>query len=156
MSRAISRWTEGEKQQLAFSPFSWDQFLHRGKFLSLRFWCPLYKSLPLLGWENFLSSRALEKVVVVHLLSCVQLFETQWTAAHQSSLSITNSQSLHKLMSLSLWCHPTISSSVLPFFSCPQSFPASGSFPMSWLFPSSSFSFSISFSLQWIFKVDFL
>ena len=34
---------------------------------------------------------------------------------------------------LSWWCHPTISSSVIPF-SCPQSFPASGSFPMSWLF----------------------
>ena len=30
---------------------------------------------------------------------------------------------------LSQWCHPTISSSVIPFFSCPQSFPASGSFP---------------------------
>ena len=34
------------------------------------------------------------------------------------------------------WCHPTIWSSVIPFFSCPQCFPASGSFPMSWLFPS--------------------
>ena len=32
------------------------------------------------------------------------------------------------------WCHPTISSSVASFFSCPQSFPASGSFPMSRLF----------------------
>ena len=30
---------------------------------------------------------------------------------------------------LSRWCHPTISSSVIPFSSCPQSFPASGSFP---------------------------
>ena len=37
---------------------------------------------------------------------------------------------------LSLWCHPTISSSVTPFSSCPQSFPASGSFPMSQLFES--------------------
>ena len=32
------------------------------------------------------------------------------------------------------WCHPTISSSVVPFSSCPQSLPASGSFPMSQLF----------------------
>ena len=38
---------------------------------------------------------------------------------------------------LSWWCHPTISSSVVPFFSCPQSFPASGSFQMSQLFTSS-------------------
>ena len=35
---------------------------------------------------------------------------------------------------LSQWCHPTISSSVIPFFSCLQSFPASGSFQMSQLF----------------------
>ena len=34
----------------------------------------------------------------------------------------------------SWWCHPTISSSVVPFSSCPQSLPASGSFPMSQLF----------------------
>ena len=35
---------------------------------------------------------------------------------------------------LSQWCHPAISSSVVPFSSCPQSLPASGSFPMSQLF----------------------
>ena len=35
---------------------------------------------------------------------------------------------------LSWWCHPAISSSVIPFYSCPQSLPASGSFPMSQLF----------------------
>ena len=34
------------------------------------------------------------------------------------------------------WCHPTISSSVIPFSSCIQSFPASGSFPMSQFFTS--------------------
>ena len=37
---------------------------------------------------------------------------------------------------LSQWCHPTISSSVITFSSCPQSFPASGSFQMSQLFTS--------------------
>ena len=35
---------------------------------------------------------------------------------------------------LSMWCHPAISSSVVPFSSCPQSLPAPGSFPMSQLF----------------------
>ena len=35
----------------------------------------------------------------------------------------------------SQWCHPAISSSVIPFYSCPQSLPASESFPMSQLFP---------------------
>ena len=38
---------------------------------------------------------------------------------------------------LSRWCHPTISSSVVPFSFCPQSFPALGSFPVSQLFTSS-------------------
>jgi len=37
---------------------------------------------------------------------------------------------------LNCWCHPTISSSVVPFSSCPQSFLASGSFPMSQFFES--------------------
>ena len=40
----------------------------------------------------------------------------------------------------SQWCHPTISSSVVPFSSCLQSFPASGSFPMSWLLTSGGLS----------------
>ena len=63
------------------------------------------------------------------------------------------------------WCHPTISSSVIPFSSCPQSFPASGSFPMSQLLASGgqsigSFSFNISPSNEHpvliYFKMDWL
>jgi len=47
---------------------------------------------------------------------------------------------------LSQWCHPTISSSVVPFSSCPQSFPASESFQMSQLFTSSGQSIGVSAS----------
>ena len=47
---------------------------------------------------------------------------------------------------LNWWCHPTISSSVIPFFSCPQSFPALGSFPVSQLFSSGSQSIGVSAS----------
>ena len=47
---------------------------------------------------------------------------------------------------LSWWCHPAISSSVVPFSSCPQSLPASGSFPMSQLFASGGQSIGISVS----------
>ena len=47
---------------------------------------------------------------------------------------------------LSQWCHPTISSSVVPFSSCPQSLPASGSFPMSQLVPSGGQSIGVSAS----------
>ena len=47
---------------------------------------------------------------------------------------------------LGRWCHQTISSSVVPFSSCPQSFPASGSFPMSLLFASGGQSSGVSAS----------
>ena len=47
---------------------------------------------------------------------------------------------------LNWWCYPTISCSVIPFSSCPQSFPASGSFPMSRLFTSSGQSIGASVS----------
>ena len=47
---------------------------------------------------------------------------------------------------LSWWCHPAISSSVVPFSSCPQSFPASGSFPMSQPFTSGGQSIGVSAS----------
>ena len=47
---------------------------------------------------------------------------------------------------LSWWCHPTISSSVVPFSSCPQSFPVSGSFQMSQLFTSGGQSIGVSAS----------
>ena len=48
----------------------------------------------------------------------------------------------------SQWCHPIISSSVMPFFSCLQSFPASGSFPMSQLFTSGGQSIGASASVS--------
>ena len=47
---------------------------------------------------------------------------------------------------LSHWCHPTISSSVVPFSSCPQSFPASRSFQMSQVFASGVQSIGVSAS----------
>ena len=48
----------------------------------------------------------------------------------------------------SWWCHPTISSSVVPFSSCLQSFPLSVSFPMSQLFTSGSQSIGVSASVS--------
>ena len=75
-------------------------------------------------------------LVVVQSLIHVQLFATPWTAVCQVSLSFTVSLSWLNSCPFSSWCHPTISSSVVPFSSCLQSFPASGSFPMSCLFAS--------------------
>ena len=53
---------------------------------------------------------------------------------------------------LSRWCHPTFSSSVVPFSSCPQSSPASGSFQMSQLFVSGGQSIGVSASRLWFFQ----
>ena len=64
------------------------------------------------------------------------------------ALSITNSRSSHKPCSSSWWCHPNISSSVVPFSSCPQSLPASGSFPMSQLFTCGGQSIGVSASVS--------
>ena len=72
----------------------------------------------------------------VQFLYHVRPLVTPWTAARQASLSITNSRSLLKLMSIKLVMPSNHSSSVIPFSSCLQSFPASGSFQMSQLFTS--------------------
>ena len=71
----------------------------------------------------FLFSRSvLSNSLWPHGLQCARL---PWPSLFPGVCS--NSCPLH------WWCHPTISSSVAPFFSCPQSFPTSGSFPRSWL-----------------------
>ena len=93
------------------------------------------------------SQLALERTVgiafsSVQLFSRVQLFVTPLTAACPTSLSIANSRSLLKLT----WCHPTISSSVIPF-SCLQSFPPSRSFPMSQFSPAGGQSIGASASV---------
>ena len=71
--------------------------------------------------------------VSVQSLSHIWLFATPWTAAHKASLSITNSQSLLRLMSIE---SVMPSNYIVPFFSCFQSFSESGSFQMSQFFAS--------------------
>ena len=95
----------------------------------------------------------------VQSLSLVRLFVNPWTTACQASLSITNSQSLPKLCPLSRWCHPTISSSVISFSFCLQSFPASVLFK--WVSSSHQVVKVLESQLQhqsfqWIFRTDFL
>ena len=82
----------------------------------------------------------------VQLLSSVLLFATPWTAATQASLSITNFGASSKSCPSRQWCHPAISSRVVPFSSHLQSFPASGSFPVSQFFTSGDQSIGVSAS----------
>ena len=80
------------------------------------------------------------------LFSYIWLFATPWTVAHQDSCpSPTPRACSHSRLS-SQWYHPTISSSVIPFSSSLQSFPASGSFPVSQFFASGGQSIGVSAS----------
>ena len=102
---------------------------------------------------------------VVQLLSCVQLFATQWTAARQASLSFTISQSLLKLMSIELVIPSNHLVLCRPFLLLPSFFPSIRVFsnelalpirwPKYWSFvfsvgPSNEYSGLISFRMDWL------
>ena len=93
------------------------------KFINLLIWVHIY----LFSFIAYSS---------VQLLSPVWLFGTPWTAARRLPLPSETPRALSKSCPSSQWRNPTISSSLIPFFSCLQSFPASGSFPMSQFFES--------------------
>ena len=83
----------------------------------------------------------------VHFSSVTQSYLTLWDPMYCSTPGLPvhhQLQSYPNSCSLSWWCHPTISSSVVPFFSCLQSFPALGSFQMSQLFASGGQSTGVS------------
>ena len=91
----------------------------------------------------------------VQSLSHVWLFVTPWTVACQASCPSPTPGAYSNSCPSCWWCHPTISSSVVPFSSRLQSFPASGSFQMSQFFTSGGQSIQHQ-SFQWIFRTDFL
>ena len=111
----------------------------------------------LLGWVAHTTynreSRDLEAepslftLVVVQSLSHVQLFTTPQTQHTSRPCSLLSPRVCSNSCPLSQWCHPNISSSLAPFSSCLQSFPASGSSPMSWLFTSGGQSIGASASV---------
>ena len=82
----------------------------------------------------------------VQSLSHVWLFATSWTAATSPPCPSPTPRACSNSCPLCRWCHPTISSSVVPFSSCLQSVPASGSFPMSLFFASGGQSIRVSAS----------
>ena len=82
----------------------------------------------------------------VQFLSRVRLFATLWTTAARPPCPSPAPRIYPNSCPLSRWCHLTISSSVVPFSSCPQSFPTSGSFQMSHLFASDGQNIGVSAS----------
>ena len=114
---------------------------------------------------SFYISRPPHKFSSVQSLCCVQFFATPWTAAHQASLSINNSRSLSKLMSIEsempfnhliLCCPPLLPPSILPSirdFSNESIFhirwPKDWSFSLS-ISPSNEYSGLIFFRMDWL------
>ena len=129
-------------------------------------------------FSDALYGKAAQKVLfysfwVRFSLSCsLQLFLIKYFSFQFSHSVVLDSLQLHELQHarrpcppptpgvhpnrcpLSQWCHPTILSSVIPFSSCPQSFPASGSFQMSQVFTSGGQSTVV--QLQWTPRTDLL
>ena len=107
----------------------------------------VWTHMPLWLWERW---QSLILFSSVQSLSCVLLFEIPWTAVCQASPSITSfhSRVYSNSYPTSWWCDPTISSSVVPFSSCHQSFPASGSSQMSQFFASGDQSIGVSASVS--------
>ena len=85
-------------------------------------------------------------LVVVQSLSRVHLFVTHGLQHTRLPRPSPAPGACSNSCPLSQCCHPAISSSVVPFSSCPQSFPASGSFPVSRLFASGGQSIGVSAS----------
>ena len=110
----------------------------------------IYKHIPTSG-PQFSSMQSLSRV---------QLFATPWVRACKASLTITNSWSLRKLMSISQWCHPNILSSVIPFSSCPPN-PYQHQGIFQWVNTSHEMARVLEFQLQhqsfqWTPRTDFL
>ena len=122
-------------------------------------------SLPATPYSHLVSSRSVDfKASSVQSLSCVWCFVTPWAAAHQASLSITNSQSLLKLMSIELLMPSNHPISCRPLLLLPSIFPSIKVFssesvlcirwPKYWSFsysinPSNEYSGLISFRIDW-------
>ena len=112
-----------------------------------RFWGKLGHGILILGFLNFLSSVQFSCSVVSDSFRPHELQHSRPPCPSQTAG--VNSDSCPK----SQWCHPAISSSVVPFSSCPQPLPASESFPMNQLFAWGGQSFSFSWNWSFSFSI---
>ena len=113
--------------------------------------CPNIKTLCLPACDRIRSDQ---------LISRVRPFETPWIAARQPPCPSPTPRVHSDSRPSSQWCHPAISCSVVPFSSCPQSFPESESFPINQLFaickasPDSHFAFLHFFSMGMVLSLS--
>ena len=99
-------------------------------------------------------------IIVVQSLSCLTLCDLLDCSMPDFSVHHYLPKFTQNSCTLSWWCHLAISSSLAPFPSCPQSFPASGSFPVSRFFHirwPKYWEFQLQHqSFQWTFRIDLL
>ena len=100
----------------------------------------------LLHWINYKNNIWISTHLLAQSLSPVQTFRPQGLQHPRPPFPSPTPRVNSNSCPLSWWCHPTISSSVIPFSFCLQSFPASGSFQMSQLFASGGQSIGVSTS----------
>ena len=105
-------------------------------------WAPAVKA----AGRNHCTNREFIMVSSVQLLSHVWLFVTTWTAAHQVPCPSPTPRACSNSHPLNRWCHPAISSSLVPFSSCLWSCPESESLLMSQFFTSGGQGIEISAS----------
>ena len=109
-----------------------------------------FKNCFLIFWEHSKPTIVLfrtVKIIIMFKFSCSVVSDSMWPhePQHERPPCPSPTPRVHP-NPLSQWCHPTISSSVVPFSFCSQSFPASGSFQMSQLFASGGQSIGVSAS----------
>ena len=136
----VSRLT-GTEQDEVRGMWSWMCWISGISARSLSF-----RQLDLNAWSRFSEACDIERLSSVQLLSPVWLFVTPWIAACQASLSIPNSQSLLKLMSIESMMPSNHLILCCSLFLLHSSFPASESFPMSQFFASGGKSIGVSAS----------
>ena len=81
--------------------------------------------------SSFIHLLISSSLLLFGLLSCVPTLHSHGLRHARLPCPLLSPRVCSNSCPLNRWCHPTISSSVAPFSSCPQSFPASGSFPVS-------------------------
>ena len=143
LSEQTSLWSIFVSRVTCLSPASTSFRRHDGQWLPNLFlyWegCSHLQASPL-GWGRVPQLSQFSHSVVSHSFQHHGLQQSRPPCPSPAPRACSNS------CPLSQWCHPTISSSVFPFSSCLQSFPASGAFPMSQFFTSSDQSIRVSAS----------
>ena len=133
--------------------FSVSCFPVTGKEYEWNWECENHRNLTISRWYQIVFSyinatiKCFQEVHSVQSLSHVQLFVTPWMAAQARPPCPSPTPRVYSnSCPSSRWCHADTSSSVIPFSSCLQSFPASGSFPVSQFFTSGGQSVGVSTS----------